>query len=139
MWKGFLLGVATGAVVAVGSSTMLNSVNRASNAGKERKAASEVHMVATKLSEFKKSHGNYPAVCDSSSFKAHLDIKAWDVSGEVGERLFYCSNGASYIFLYRPLGIEAPVDGIHGAYAITDGQWVAWPPDLPNDARASTK
>jgi hypothetical protein len=99
MWKSFLLGVATGIVVALAGSVTLDSFNRAINVGKERKAASEVRMVATKLSELKDSHGSYPAVCDSSSFKAHLGIKRWDVSGKVGERLFYCSNGASYIFI----------------------------------------
>ena len=125
MWKSFLLGLAMGAAIAVGGSAMLNGFFRAINVGKEHKAANEVHMVATMLSDFKNTHGSYPAVCDSSSFKAQLGIKAWNVGGDVGETLFYCSNGTSYIFLYRPFGVEAPVDGIAGAYAIADGRWVA--------------
>ena len=134
MWKPFLGGIVVAGIALGLAAAAWNSFSGAANAGKEKKYASDLLVIADALASYKTSNGNYPAVCDWQSLRASLPNTFKSHSG-FDNGLFYCSNGFSYVLLYRPFGATTPLRGLNSAYGMSNGRWISWPEELPIESR----
>ena len=127
-WRGCACGLGLAVLFLLARQGLGAYMSLALDENESTLRATQMHLLAGALEEFKARDGAYPKTC--GGLPELMAVMEWEARMTF-EQLHYCSDGTTYVMVYQPLGPGPCAGGHRCSYDMVDGEWVSWPASLP--------